>query len=434
MPIWNPEYETMPREALAELQLRRLRSTVAWVYERVGYYRAALDAAGAKVKDIRSLDDVTALPMTDKDALRDTYPFGMFAVPMEQVVRVHSSSGTTGKPIVVGYTKGDLSTWTELTARVASAAGVTSTDRVQMAFLYGMFTGGWGMHYGAERIGATVFPAGSGNTERHVVMMQDFGTTVLVSTPSYALYLAEVAERMGVDVRALPLRIGLFGGEPSGEGMRDEIERRLGILATDNYGLSEVMGPGVSGECEHQCGLHLNEDHFLFELVDPVSGLPVPDGEEGELVITSLTKEAFPVLRYRTHDLTTIERGTCECGRTLARMRKVRARTDDMLIIRGVNVFPSQFEDVLYKIEGVEPHYLIVVEREGAMDDLEVRVEVAEEIFSDVMADLVAFTKHVAERIYSVVGLHARVKLVEPGTIERTAGKARRVIDNRPLR
>ncbi|MDO8949944.1 MAG: phenylacetate--CoA ligase [Actinomycetota bacterium] len=431
MSVWNPEYETMPRESLAELQLRRLQSTVAWVYERIPFYREELDRRGVKPRDIRSLDDVRLLPLTDKTALRDTYPYGMFAVPLEQVVRVHSSSGTTGKPIVVGYTKGDLNTWSELTARIASAAGVTAADRVQMAFLYGMFTGGWGMHYGIERLGATVFPAGSGNTERQLMMMQDFGTTALVCTPSYALYIAEVAEKAGIDIHSLPLRLGLFGGEPSGEGMRAEIERRLGIIATDNYGLSEVMGPGVSGECEHQCGLHMAEDHFLFEVVHPETGETLPEGEEGELIITTLTKEAFPVLRYRTHDLTVIDASPCVCGRTLARMRKVRARTDDMLIIRGVNVFPSQIEDALFQIEGIEPHYVIIVDREGAMDDLEVRIEVAGEIFSDVMADMVAFTKRVAERIHSVIGLHAKVTLVEPGTIERTVGKARHVIDKR---
>ena len=432
MPIWNAEYETMSRSDLQVLQLRRLQSTVAWVYERVPYYREALDARGVRPRDIRSLADVRSLPFTDKIALRDTYPFGMFAVPMEQVVRVHSSSGTTGKPIVVGYTRGDLSTWTECTARIASAATVTEHDRVQMAFLYGMFTGGWGMHYGIERIGATIFPAGSGNTERQLLMMQDFGTTGLVCTPSYALYIAEVAEKSGIDLRSAPLRVGLFGGEPSGEGMRDEIERRLGILATDNYGLSEVMGPGVSGECEHQCGLHMNEDHFLFELVDPATGEPVPEGAEGELVITTLTKEAFPVLRYRTHDLTTIDVSPCACGRTLARMSKVRARTDDMLIIRGVNVFPSQIEDALLRIEGIEPHYLIVVDRDGALDTLEVRIEIAEAVFSDVMADMEAFIKRVADQIHAVIGLQAKVTLVEPGSIERTVGKAKRVVDKRP--
>jgi phenylacetate-CoA ligase len=431
--IFNPEYECMDREALRALQLRRLQTTVAWVHERVPYYRRRLDDLGLRPRDIRSLDDVRRLPFTDKDALRDTYPFGMFAVDLEQVVRVHSSSGTTGKPIVVGYTRGDLATWTECTARVSAAAGITQKDRVQMAFLYGMFTGGWGMHYGIERIGATVIPAGSGNTERHIMMMQDFGTTALVGTPSYALYLAEVGEKMGIDLAALPLRVGLFGGEPSGEGMRAEIERRLGIRATDNYGLSEVMGPGVSGECECQCGLHLQEDHFVCEIVDPVTGEPVPDGQEGELVITTITKEAFPVLRYRTHDLTAINQVPCTCGRTLARMTKVRHRTDDMLIIRGVNVFPSQVEDVLLKIEGIEPHYLIVVDRVSGMDSLEIKIEVAEEIFSDVMADMVAFTSRVSDRLQSVLGLSAKVTLVEPGTIERSVGKAKRVLDRRSI-
>lgn len=429
--IWNAEFECMDRGSLAELQLRRLQSTVAWAYERVDHYRRQLDERGVKPRDVKSLPDVRLLPFTDKLALRDTYPFGLFAVPMEQVVRLHSSSGTTGKPIVVGYTRGDINTWSECTARVAALAGVLPSDLVQMAFLYGMFTGGWGMHYGIERLGATVIPAGSGNTERHLMMMQDFGTTAIVGTPSYALYMAEVADGMGIDLKSLPLRVGLFGGEPSGEGMRDEIQRRLGILATDNYGLSEVMGPGVSGECECQCGLHMAEDHFLFEVVDPDSGEPVSAGEEGELVITTLTKEAFPILRYRTHDLTSIDESPCSCGRTSARMAKVRMRTDDMLIIRGVNVFPSQIEDVLLQVEGIEPHYLIVVDRQGAMDDLEIRIEVAEAIFPDTMAEMVAFQKRVADRLHGVLGLHAKVTLVEPGTIERTAGKSKHVIDNR---
>jgi phenylacetate-CoA ligase len=431
--IFNPEYECMDREALRALQLRRLQTTVAWVHERVPYYRDLLDQAGIRPRDVRSLDDVRRLPFTDKGALRDTYPFGMFAVDLEHVVRVHSSSGTTGKPIVVGYTRGDLATWTECTARVAAAAGITPKDRVQMAFLYGMFTGGWGMHYGVERIGATVIPAGSGNTERHIMMIQDFGTTALVGTPSYALYLAEMGEKMGVDFSTTKLRVGLFGGEPCGEGMRSEIERRLGLRATDNYGLSEVMGPGVSGECECQCGLHLQEDQFICEIVDPVTGETLPAGEEGELVITTISKEAFPVLRYRTHDLTVLDESPCACGRTLARMRKVRHRTDDMLIIRGVNVFPSQVEDVLLKIEGVEPHYLIVVDRVSGMDSLEIKIEVAEEIFSDVMGDMMAFTSRVSDRLQSVLGLGAKVTLVEPGTIERSVGKARRVLDRRSI-
>jgi phenylacetate-CoA ligase len=429
--IWNPEYECMDRTELKSLQLRRLQATVAWVYERVPYYRAQLDAAGVKPRDIVELSDVRKLPFTDKSALRDTYPFGMFAVPLEEVVRLHSSSGTTGKPIVVGYTRGDINTWTECTARVAAAAGVHRGDLVDMSFLYGMFTGGWGMHYGIERLGATIIPAGSGNTERHIMMMQDFGTTVLVSTPSYALYLAEVADSMGVDVRELPLRLGLFGGEPCSDAAKREIEERLGIRATDNYGLSEIMGPGVSGECECGCGLHIAEDHVLWELLDPETGEPVEEGEQGELVLTALSKEAFPVLRYRTHDLTTVDTSRCECGRTLARMQKVRARTDDMLIIRGVNVFPSQIEDVIFQIEGVRPHYQIVVDRKKGLDDLEVRVEVADEVLSDIIADMTAFQSNVADRLQSTLGLRAKVTLVEPGSIERTTGKSTRVLDKR---
>jgi phenylacetate-CoA ligase len=431
MPIWNPEYETMPREALAELQLRRLQTTVAWVYDRVPYYRQQLDERGVRPRDIRSLADVRRLPFTDKSALRDTYPFGMFAVPLDEVVRLHSSSGTSGKPVVVGYTRGDINTWTELTARVATAAGVHRGDLVDMSFLYGMFTGGWGMHYGLERLGATIIPAGSGNTERHIMMMQDFGTTVLVSTPSYALYLAEVGESMGIDLAALSIRLGLFGGEPCTDAAKREIEARLGIRATDNYGLSEVMGPGVSGECECARGLHIAEDHVLWELVDPDTGEPVAGGNQGELVFTSLTKEAFPVLRYRTHDLTTVTTERCECGRTLARMAKVRSRTDDMLIIRGVNVFPSQIEDVIFQIEGVRPHYLIVVDRQKGLDDLEVRLEVAQEVFSDIMADMIAFQTDVADRLQSVLGLRAKITLVEPGSLERSVGKSTRVLDRR---
>jgi phenylacetate-CoA ligase len=429
--IWNPEYECMDRSALHDLQLRRLQMTVSWVYERVGYYRQRMDELGVRPRDIRTLSDVSRLPFTDKGALRDTYPFGMFALPMEEVVRIHSSSGTTGKPIVVGYSRGDINTWTELTARVAAAAGVHRGDLVQMGFLYGMFTGGWGMHYGIERIGATIIPAGSGQTERHLMMMNDFGTTVFVGTPSYALYLAEQGEELGIDFSALPLRLGLFGGEPCSEKMRAEIEAKLHIRATDNYGLSEVMGPGVAGECECACGQHIAEDHLLAEIVDPETGEPLGPDEEGELVITTLTKEAFPVLRYRTHDLTTLDTSRCECGRTLARMAKVRARTDDMLIIRGVNVFPSQIEDVLFQIEGIRPHYLIVVDRKKNLDDLEVRIEVEEAVFSDIMAEMVVFQRSVSDKLQSVLGLRARVVLVEPGAIERSAGKSKRVLDLR---
>ncbi|NTW27827.1 MAG: phenylacetate--CoA ligase [Coriobacteriia bacterium] len=429
--IWNPEYECMERAELRALQLRRLQTTVAWVYERVPFYRRQLDERGVKPRDIVSLADARLLPFTDKSALRDTYPFGMFAVPLDEVVRLHSSSGTTGKPIVVGYTRGDINTWTELTARVATAAGVGRNDLVDMAFLYGMFTGGWGMHYGIERIGATIIPAGSGNTERHIMMMKDFGTTVLVSTPSYALYLAEAGEGMGVDFKELPLRLGLFGGEPCSDAVKMEIETRLGIRASDNYGLSEVMGPGIGAECECSCGLHIAEDHVLWEVLDPVTGSSVEDGEVGELVLTTLTKEAFPVLRYKTHDLTKVTTERCECGRTLARMTKVRSRTDDMLIIKGVNVFPSQIEDVILGIEGTRPHYQIVVARKKGLDDLEIRLEVDTSIFSDVVTDMVLFQRTVSDRLQSVLGLRAKVTLVEPGSIERTAGKAVRVVDLR---
>ena len=430
--IWNPEYECMDRAALHQLQLRRLQMTASWAYERVPYYRAGMEEKSVRPRDVRALDDLQRLPFTDESALRDSFPFGMFALPLDEVVRVHSSSGTTGKPVVVGYSRGDVNTWTELTARVAAAAGVQRGDLVQMAFPYGMSTGGWGLHYGIERIGATIIPAGGGQTERQLVMMRDFDTTVLVSTPSYALYLAERAEELGIDLSSLKLRLGLFGGEPCSDRMKAEIESALGIRATDNYGLSEVMGPGVAGECDCACGLHVNEDHLLLEIVDPASGEPRSYGEEGELVITTLTKEAFPLLRYRTHDLTSLDPSRCECGRTLARMAKVRQRTDDMLIVRGVNVFPSQIEDVLFRIEGVRPHYLIVVDRKKSLDDLEIRLEVEESLFSDVMGDMVRLQASVADKLQSALGLRARVTLVEPGAIERASGgKAKRVLDLR---
>jgi phenylacetate-CoA ligase len=429
--IWNPEYECMDRAALHELQLRRLQMTASWAHEHSAYYRSRMDETGVRPRDIRGLDDVRRLPLTDESALRQTFPFGMFALPLDEVVRVHSSSGTTGKPVVVGYSRGDINTWTDLTARVAAAAGVQRGDLVQMAFPYGMSTAGWGMHYGIERIGATIIPAGTGRTERHLVMMKDFGTTTLVSTPSYALHLAEQGEDLGVDFSALQLRLGLFGGEPCSDRMKAEIETRLGIRATDNYGLSEVMGPGVAGECDCCCGLHVNEDHLLLEVVDPQTGEALEYGREGELVITTLTKEAFPLLRYRTRDLTTLDPSPCECGRTLVRMEKVRRRTDDMLIIRGVNIYPSQIEEVLFQIEGVRPHYLIVLDRKHNLDDLEVRLEVDEDVFTDVMADMVAFQSSVAEKLHSALGLRTRVALVERGAIERTAGKTRRVLDLR---
>lgn len=429
--IWNPEYESMPRDKLAELKLHRLQNAVRWAYGQVPVYRDRMDQSGVKPQDVRSLADIRLLPFTQKDDLRDNYPFGLLAVPLDQVVRVHSSSGTTGKPIVVAYTRADLHTWTECVARVAVAAGVRPKDIAQVAFGYGLFTGGFGLHYGLERVGATVIPASSGNTERQVVMMQDFGTTALISTSSYALHIAEVGEELGVDFAQLPLRVGLFGAEPMSDGMRAELERRLSISATDNYGLSEVMGPGVSGECEVKDGLHVNEDHFLVEVLDPESGEPVEDGEQGELVFTALTKEAFPVLRFRTRDLSHLVTEPCVCGRTFVRMAKVRQRTDDMFIVRGVNVFPSQVEDVLLRIEGVEPHFQIVLDRDGALDEMEVRVEVDESFFGDRMSEMVAFQKEVQERLATVLSITPKVKLIEPGSIERTAGKAERVVDRR---
>jgi phenylacetate-CoA ligase len=430
--IWNPEYECMDRAALHQLQLRRLQMTTSWAYEHVPFYRAHMEEKGVRPRDVKGLDDLRRLPFTDETALQDTFPFGMFALPLDEVVRVHSSSSATGKPVVVGYSRGDINTWTELTARVAAAAGVQRGDLVQMAFPYGMSTGGWGLHYGIERIGATIIPAGGGQTERQLVMMRDFGTTVLVSTPSYALYLAEKAEELGVDVASFRLRLGLFGGEPCSPRTKTDIEARLGIRATDNYGLSEVMGPGVAGECDCACGLHVNEDHLLLEIVDPAGGEPRAYGEEGELVITTLTKEAFPLLRYRTHDLTALDPSRCECGRTLVRMAKVTQRTDDMLIVRGVNVFPSQIEDVLAHTEGVRPHYLAVIDRKRSLDELEIRLEVDEKLFSDVMGDMVRLQASVADRLQSALGVRARVTLVEPGAIERAAGgKAKRVLDLR---
>jgi phenylacetate-CoA ligase len=429
--IWSPEYETMPREKLAELQLHRLQTSVAWAYGQVERCKTRMEELGVEPGDMKSLADVSKLPFTTKDDLRDNYPYGLFAVPLDRVVRLHSSSGTTGKPIVVGYTRADINTWTELVARVVTAAGVHEADVAQVAFGYGLFTGGFGLHYGLERVGATVIPASAGNTERQIALMQDFGTTALISTNTYALHIAEVGERLGVDFASLPLRVGLFGAEPMSEAMRAEIERRLAITATDNYGLSEVMGPGVAGECGAKNGLHIAEDHFLVEVIDPESGQPLPAGERGELVFTSLTKEAFPVLRYRTRDLSRLIVEPCSCGRTTIRMEKVRQRTDDMFIVRGINVFPSQVEDVLLKIEGVEPHFMIILEREGALDTMEVQFEVHESLFADRMLEMVAFQRSVSERLHAVLGLHPKVKLVEPGSIQRGTGKANRVIDRR---
>jgi len=432
MAIWDRAKETMDREALASLQLERLKATVARCHEAVPFYRLRLDAAGVDPHDIRSLDDLHRLPFTTKDDFRDNYPFGLFAVPQSAIVRVHSSSGTTGKPVVGGYTKADLEMWSELIARIVTAAGVTRDDVAQVSFGYGMFTGGFGLHAGLEKVGATVVPHSAGNTARQIQFMQDFGTTVLIATPSYALYIGEVVRDQGVDLASLKLRLGLFGAEACSDEMRAQIEARLPIRATDNYGLTEVIGPGVAGECECRCGQHVNEDHFIVECLDPASGEPVGEGEIGELVFTSLTKEALPVLRYRTRDLCTVSTERCECGRTTARLGKFRGRTDDMFIIRGVNVFPSTIESVLLQIEGIQPHYVIVLGREHGQDTFEVQVEVTEALFNGWMDDLRAFERRVSEQLRSVLLVRPKVRLVEPGSLERTTGKARRVVDKRP--
>lgn len=429
--IWNQKYETMDRETLEELQLTRLRQTVTTVYENVPYYREQFKQQGVKPEDIKELKDIRKLPFTTKVGLRDNYPFNMFAVPMKKVVRLHASSGTTGKPTVVGYTRQDIDTWSELVARVVSAAGVTEEDVAQISFGYGLFTGAFGLHYGLEKIGATVVPSSTGNTEKQIMLMQDFGTTALIGTPTYALHIAEVARGMGIDPKSLGLKYGLFGSEAWTESMRDEIERVWGLSASDNYGLSEIIGPGVAGECQERQGMHIWEDHFLVEVIDPATGEPVPEGEEGELVITSLTKEALPIIRYRTRDITVINRQPCGCGRTLARIRKVSGRTDDMLIVSGVNVFPSQIEDVLLKISGVAPHYQIIVTKKGYLDALEVQVEMTEDAFTGSWRDLEELEKRVKSRLLAVLSISPKVKLLEPRSLERSLGKAKRVIDLR---
>ncbi len=433
MPIWNKQEETMPRSELEQIQLERLQAVVNRVYRNVKFYRRKFDQLGISPEDIQSLDDLQKLPLTCKEDLRDSYPYEMFAVSLRDVVRIHSSSGTTGKPTVCGYTKHDLHIWSELVARVLSAGGVTKDDVVQISFGYGMFTGGFGLHYGAEHIGASVIPVSTGNTERQIQILQDFRTTALVGTPTYALYIAETMEEIGVSPASLSLRVGLFGSEPWSESMRKEIENRLNISATDNYGISEVIGPGVSGECEIKNGLHINEDHFIPEIINPDTGESLGYGQEGELVLTTLTKEAFPLIRYRTRDITSLIPEPCPCGRTFVRMSRVHGRTDDMLIIRGVNVFPSQIEACLFDIEHVEPHFQIIVERSGSLDDMTLLVEVSEEIFADRMVKMIELQQRILNKIQAATGLRPRIKLVEPKTLQRFVGKAERVLDKREL-
>lgn len=392
-----------------------------------------MQAAGLVPDDIRSVDDLVKLPFTVKQDLRDNYPFGMFTVPMSEIVRIHASSGTTGKPTVVGYTRKDLTNWAEMVSRALCMGGVHRNDIVQVAYGYGLFTGGLGLHYGCENLGASVIPISGGNTRKQLQIMQDFGTTVLACTPSYSLYLAEAMQEMGIRKDDLKLRIGVFGAEPWTENMRQEIETKLGIKAIDIYGLSEIMGPGVSCECEHQCGMHINEDHFIPEIIDPETLLPVAEGEIGELVFSTVTKEGIPLIRYRTRDLTRLIYDRCACGRTLVRMEKCKGRSDDMLIIRGVNVFPSQVESVLLSMSETEPHYLLIVDREGTLDTLTVMVEVQEQFFSDEIKKLEGLRRKIGGSLESTLGISVNVRLVEPKTIERSAGKAKRVIDNRKL-
>ncbi len=430
--IWEPEKECMHVSVLRELQLERLRKQVRTMWKKLPYYRQKMDVVGVTPSDIKTLEDIRKLPFTTKEDLRLCYPYEAFAVPLNDVVRIHASSGTTGKPTVVGYTRKDLDNWSNLCARFLVAGGLTSKDIVHVAFTYGLFTGGFGLHYGVERVGASVIPVSSGRSERQIMIMKDFGSTALVCTPSYAIYLGEIFRTMKINRAELSLKLGFFGAEPWSERMRTEIEQGLSIIATDNYGLSEVMGPGVAGECLEQNGMHIFEDHFYAELIDPDTCEPANPDKGGELVLTTLTKEAIPVIRYRTRDICTLKTGPCPCGRTSIRMSKVSGRSDDMIIIRGVNVFPSQVEEVLLEMKGVLPHYQLVIHHEGAMDRLEVRVEVSEQFFFDEMKKLQEMEKALERKLENLLGLRAGVKLVEPKTIERSEGKAKRVVDMRP--
>jgi phenylacetate-CoA ligase len=428
---WEAVRECMKREDLEQLQLERLQSTLSRVYMNVPFYKRKFDELGIDPDDFRSLEDLMKLPFTTKEDLRNSYPYGMFAVPLREVVRIQASSGTTGMPTVVGYTKNDLKNWSDLVARILTAGGVTQNDIVQIAFDYGLFTGAFGLHYGAERLGASVIPISSGDTKRQIKLLQDFKTTALVCTPTFALSIADTIIELGINVNSLSLKYGLFGAEPWSEAMRLQLQEKLKIIATDNYGLSEVMGPGVAGECLERNGLHINEDHFLVEVVDPETLEPVPTGKTGELVITTLTKEAFPVIRFRTRDLTTLMVEPCTCGRTFVRMGKVTGRTDDMIKIKGANVFPSQVEAVLSEIEGTEPHYQIIVDRKGSVDELTVLVEVSESIFFDSMREQRKFIDLIKTRLASELGITVEVKLVEGKSLERVEGKTKRVIEKR---
>lgn len=432
-PIWNPEMETMEVDTRKSLQLFRLKELVSYVHDNVPFYRKKLDEMKVNSNHIKSMADISLLPFTTKIDLRDNYPYGMFAVPMEQIVRIHASSGTTGKPTVVGYTKEDIDTWAEVMARSLTAGGATKHSILQNAYGYGLFTGGLGVHYGAEKLGASVIPISGGNTARQLLILEDFGPDMITCTPSYFLYLAEEAERKGVDKKKLKLKYGVFGAEPWSESMRKEIEKRMPIKAINIYGLSEITGPGVANECLAQNGLHMFDDIFYPEIINPATGQPVKEGETGELVITTLTKKGIPLLRYRTRDLTRFLPGQCPCGRTHPRIDRIMGRTDDMLIIRGVNVFPSQIEEVLVQIKDVSPHYQLIVEREHNLDMLTVMVEVSEKAFSDEIKALEKIEGNIQGEIENVLGISVKVKLVEPRTVERSEGKAKRIIDKRQM-
>lgn len=430
---WNKPAETMEREEMSSLQAGRLKEIVTRLYRQQPFYRSKMQEQGLLPEDINSLDDIRKLPFTTKQDMRDNYPYGLFAVPMSEIVRIHASSGTTGRPTVVGYTKRDIGIWSEVAARSLVSAGLSKQSCIQVAYGYGLFTGGLGIHYGAELLGASVIPISSGNTARQIMLMKDFGTTALACTPSYALYIAESMRDMGIEPQATSLKVGIFGAEPWSERMRQEIEAQLGIKAIDIYGLSEIIGPGVAIECSQQDGLHIFEDHFYPEIINPVTGEVLPDGEKGELVITTLTKEGMPMIRYRTRDLSVLYREKCACGRTLVRMSKVLGRSDDMLIIRGVNVFPSQVETVLLSVGETSPHYQLIVDRKDNLDHLTVLVEVTEDMFSDEVRGLEKLEARIKSELASVLNVSAAVRLVGPKTIERSEGKAKRVIDNRKI-
>ena len=431
--IWNPNKECMPREQLRELQGKRLQKLVAYVYHNVPFYRHKMQEMDLMPEDIRSIDDIVKLPFTTKQDLRDNYPYGLMAAPKSEVVRVHASSGTTGNPTIVGYTRKDLAIWSEVMSRCLSAYGVTREDTFSVSYGYGLFTGGLGAHYGVENLGATVIPASTGNTEKHVRLIRDLKITGIACTPSYALYLAETVDKMGINKNDLSLRIGAFGAEPWTEHMRQEIQERLGLKGYNLYGLSEIMGPGVSCECEAQHGSHIHEDHFYPEIIDPVTLEPLPIGEQGELVFTTLTKEGMPLLRYRTKDLTSLMPGECACGRTSVRMTPIMGRSDDMLIIRGINVFPSQVESVILSMKEFEPRYMLVVDRVNNLDTLQVQVEVRRDYFNDDIGGMLALRKQLADKLKSVLSISADVKLMEPNSIQRSQGKSQRVIDKRAL-